>query len=170
MKTATLIAIGLGVPLLALAADRLNVKTGLWEMATVIETQGIPPMPAEVLANMTPEQRAKMEAMFQSRAAAGPRNHTYKECITEKDLTEPFKEKGNDEKCTRKVLKSSSTSQEVEVLCTGEHSYGGKMIINTPTPESMNGVVDMHLPGGMTAKTQMKGRWLSASCKGEDKD
>lgn len=170
MNHAKLIAAGLLVPVLAFAADRLNVKTGLWEMATTIETQGMPPMPADVLAKMTPEQRAKMEAMLQSRAAAGPRTHTYKECITEKDLTEPFKKKGDDEKCTRKVLKSSSTSQEVEMLCTGEHPYGGKMIINTPTPESMNGVVDMHLPGGMTAKTQMKGRWLNASCKGEDKD
>ncbi|HTE88846.1 MAG TPA: hypothetical protein VK639_07845 [Terriglobales bacterium] len=51
------------------AADKLqplNVKTGLWETTTTRITSGEIPIPAEMLARLTPEQRAKMEARMKA--------------------------------------------------------------------------------------------------------
>jgi hypothetical protein len=45
----------------AWAADNvqpLDVKLGLWESTTTMEHSGAPPIPAEVLARLSPEQRA----------------------------------------------------------------------------------------------------------------
>lgn len=166
MKRA-IIFTGLLLPLLVLAADRLNVRTGLWEITTSTVTQGTPQIPADVLAKMTPQQRAQMEAAFASRAAAGPHVNTTRDCITEEDLTKPFY---REKECSAKIVKNTATSQEIDVVCAGEHSNTGKMHINTPTPESMNGTMELRMSGGedaMVIKTQLKGRWLGASCKGE---
>lgn len=168
MKRALVVA-ALMLPLLVLAADRLNVKTGLWEVTSITLMQGAPPIPADVLAKMSPEQRAKMEAMFASRAEK-PRTHVSKECITEEDLQEPFKP-DQEENCTTKVVKSSANSQEFELNCTGKHVSHGTMRIDTPTPESMTGKLQVEIENegkAMTLNTQLKGRWLGASCKGAD--
>ena len=165
----TLVAAGLMLPLLALAADLLNVKTGLWEITSTTLMQGAPPIPAEVLAKMSAEQRAQMEAMFASRADK-PRTHVSKECVTEEDLQEPFKP-DEDENCTRKVIKSSATAQEFELSCTGKHLSHGTMRVDAPTPQSMTGKLEVQIENEgktMTLHTQLKGRWLGASCKGAD--
>jgi len=162
----TFVATSLLIPTLLLAADRLNVKTGLWEVITSTETHGTPPMPAEVLARMTPEQRAKMEAMFKSRETAGAHPHTRKSCVTEKDLEQPFRQ--DKENCTTTVVRSTATSQDINMTCTGEHPSTGTMHINTPTPESMNGTIEIRLEGkndSLAIKTQLQGHWLGASCK-----
>jgi len=162
----SIVSAALLIPALAFAADRLNVKTGLWEITTLTATQGIPELPAEVKGKMTPEQRAKLAAVFQS-SAASPHRNVSKECITEKDLEQPFKP-NDDGNCTSTVVKSTGTSQEINVSCTGEHASSGKMRISTPTSESMTGDLEFQAGNGgeMTIKTQIKGRWLGASCKG----
>ena len=47
--------------LLAHAADsiKLNVKPGLWEFSSAGQANGMPPIPDEALARLTPEQRAR---------------------------------------------------------------------------------------------------------------
>ena len=55
----------------------LNVKTGEWEATITNETSGQMPIPQEMIDKMTPEQRAKMEAMMKARGmhcCAGSRN------------------------------------------------------------------------------------------------
>ena len=33
------------LPLIALSADKLNVRTGLWEITSVSQISGVPPIP-----------------------------------------------------------------------------------------------------------------------------
>ena len=50
----------------ALADDKmvpLDVKVGQWEMTHTTVMKGVPPIPAEMLAKMSPEVRARYEAM-----------------------------------------------------------------------------------------------------------
>jgi len=54
----------------------LNVRPGLWEMMVLGEGSGMPPIPAEALARLTPEQRAKFEAAMAARTAA-PASRTF---------------------------------------------------------------------------------------------
>ena len=61
---------------LALAADKLDVKPGLWEITSSHHITGIPPMPKEWADKVTPEQRAAMEAAFRKESEKGPQTDT----------------------------------------------------------------------------------------------
>ncbi|MGH8237781.1 MAG: hypothetical protein ACREXP_12260, partial [Steroidobacteraceae bacterium] len=53
---------------LAVAADKLDVKPGLWEITSTHQITGIPPMPKEWQDKVTPEQRAAMATAFKKEA------------------------------------------------------------------------------------------------------
>lgn len=170
MKTLMPLVAGLLAPLAVSAAEPLNVKTGQWEITTLTQTQGTPPIPEDVLAKMPAEQRAKLEAMFGNREGAPPKAHKSTECVTKEDLAKPF-HASEDENCQTTILKSTSTTQDIAVSCKGEHVSSGKMHIEAPTPESMKGLLDIALQGGkspMQIKTQISGRWLGPTCKKDD--
>jgi hypothetical protein len=160
--TATLL-----VPVLLLAADRLNVRSGLWEITADSDMQGMALVPPEVLEKMSPDQRAKMAAILAGQAPGG-HLHTSKECVTEKDLEKPFESQAQ-ENCQTTVVKTTSTMQEANIICSGEHPGTGKLHIDTPTPETMHGVVEIKVgegAGAMTIKTRLAGKWLGTSCQG----
>ena len=48
--------------------EPLNVKTGLWEVTTTVSTSGQMPIPPDLLAKLTPEQRAKFEQQMSGRS------------------------------------------------------------------------------------------------------
>ena len=64
------------------AAATLNLNPGLWEMTTTGETTGAPPIPADILAQMPPERRAKLEAAMAANATRASTPHVSKQCIT----------------------------------------------------------------------------------------
>src|ERR1700676_2872864 len=74
--SSTLICLSAEVVLLAAGkVQPLNVKTGLWQVSTTTTMSGLPDIPPEMQARldqMTPEQRAKMEAMMKSRFGGTP--------------------------------------------------------------------------------------------------
>jgi hypothetical protein len=153
-------------PLMASAQEKLNVKTGLWEITASTEMDGMPPMPKEVLDKLTPEQRAGIEASM------GSHTETSRECITERDLNEPF-DSGNPDECKHDIVRSTRTMQEFKLTCTGEYKGSGTFKIQAPTPETMTGMVDVAIGQGetkMTIKADMKGRWLGPECGEEAED
>lgn len=48
----------------------LNVKTGLWESTTTSTTSGQMPLPSDMLAKLSPDQRARIEARMNANSAA----------------------------------------------------------------------------------------------------
>lgn len=156
-------------PLVA-AADTLDVKPGLWEITSSHSISGIPPMPKELLDKVTPEQRAEMETAFRKEAAKGPQTDTERECITQKDVEQPF-DMGNAKDCTQTVVRTTRTTQEVRLTCKGELKGSGVMRVTTPTPETMTGTLELQLGDGqdaMKVKSQLSGRWLGPDCGDED--
>lgn len=154
----------------AFAADKLNVKTGLWEITSTTHISGMPPLPKEVMDQVTPEQRAQVEQAFKAEAARGPQTDVDRECITEKDLTRPF-EGADDSNCSHTITNTTRTTQEVRLTCTGEYKGAGLLRITTPTPETMTGSLDLKMGDtneAMTIKSQLKGRWLGSDCGEED--
>lgn len=165
-----LIAVALLVPVGVFAADRLNVKTGLWEITATTQMSGMPPLPKELLDQMSAEQRAQLESQLKQ-AGGEPTTETSRECITERDLEKPF-DTANPEDCKHQIVKSTRTMQEVKLSCSGEYQGSGTLRINTPTPETMTGDMDVSVGDGsttMTVKAKLKGRWLGADC-GEEAD
>lgn len=155
------------LPLLASAAEQLNVKPGLWEITSVTRMSGVPPLPRELMDKMTPQQRAEMAA-----EASAPSKDTSRECITQKDLERPF-QSASTEDCKQTIVTTTRTSQEARLVCSGEHQGSGMLRIATPTPETMNGTLDLKVGEGadaFTIKGQLSGRWLGADCGDEADD
>jgi hypothetical protein len=66
---------------------RLNLKEGLWETTHTMNMSGMPPIPADALAKMRPEQKARIEAMMSQRGVGGTATtDTSKSCITKEKL------------------------------------------------------------------------------------
>lgn len=155
------------LPLLASAAEQLNVKPGLWEITSVTRMSGVPPLPRELMDKMTPQQRAEMAA-----EASAPSKDTSRECITQKDLERPF-QSASTEDCKQTIVTTTRTSQKARLVCSGEHQGSGMLRIATPTPETMNGTLDLKVGEGadaFTIKGQLSGRWLDADCGDEADD
>jgi len=157
------------VPLLAWSAEKLNIKTGLWEISSTTQMSGTPQLPKEVTAKMSPQQRAQFEADLKAASKGGQKN-VDRSCITQKDVENPFH--GASENCKQSIVSTTSTTQEVKLVCSGEPKGTGFIRINTPTPETMNGVMDIKMGNGADAlnlKANLTGRWLGADC-GEEAD
>lgn len=168
---AIFIALGLlavSAVLVRAAEAKFNMKPGLWEITTTGTTTGAPPIPEDVLARMSSEQRARFEAAMKTAMARSNAPHVFKSCVTEKEL-----EKGpdfNDPKqksCKQTVLKRTSTRMEVHVECTGAQQMSGTFRFQAVSSEAMTGRTDMTITNGgktMTATHDMQGKWLGADC------
>jgi hypothetical protein len=159
------VAFAVATPMYALA-DSLNAKPGAWEMTTTSLTAGMP-IPAEALAKMPPEQRAKIEQSMQARAGK-PSTHVTKSCITKHDLDQDQVIKSDEEtQCKKKIISKSATRIAFEQTCAAPHASTAKVMIEARTPESIVASMDM-VQGGASGKVHVdiKGRWLGASCAG----
>jgi len=155
----------------SLAADKLDVKPGLWEITSTHQITGIPPMPKEWQEKVTPEQRAAMETAFKKEAEKGPQTDTDRECITKQKAEQPFDVGDTNKDCTQKVVRTTRTTQEVHLSCTGEYQGTGVLRVTTPTPETMTGTLELQLGEGkdaMKVNSTLKGRWRGPDCGDEE--
>jgi hypothetical protein len=161
---------GLLIACAASGADRLNIRPGEWEITSKTQMSGAF-LPNETLAKMTPQQRAQLEASMREQAN---REEVERECVTEKEIQQPFGgadlEKND---CRQSMVQTSRTTQEVRFVCTGERKGSGVLKLNAPDPKRMTATVELR--GGEGAetyliRTQMSGRWLSDQCEEEDED
>ena len=160
----TALTLALATPVLALAAS-FNARPGAWEMTTSTAMTGMP-IPAEALAKMPAEQRARIEAGMQARAGRIT-SRVRKSCVTQADLDQNRILKSNNETgCTRKIVSSSASKVVVEHDCPAPHASTSRMTFEAPTPESLVATIDvMQGPSGHV-HVDIKGRWLAASCAG----
>jgi len=154
----------------AWAADPtpLNVKTGQWESTLTTETAGQLPVPQEMLDKLTPEQRAKMEAMMKARSAQGGRTNTYKSCVRKEDLEKPF---GTDEQrksCKETFVTSSSTRQEIHMECEmGGGKQVGTLKVEAVDSGNVKGSMQMVASNGgrsMNVNSSFSSKWLGPVC------
>ncbi|HUJ88125.1 MAG TPA: DUF3617 domain-containing protein [Burkholderiales bacterium] len=176
MRTARLIGLLLLPAFLAAAASasaaQMDVRLGLWEATVTSKMSGAPPIDVSSLNKLSPEQRARLEAMFQSRAAQGPQTHSYKTCLTKEDLEkDPFSEPARQgETCTTKVTSHTRTMWQGTRVCTGDRGrqeYSAK--ISVLSREQVKGTVLMKLSDGshtMTNHATYSGKWLGSDCGG----
>jgi Protein of unknown function (DUF3617) len=154
------------VPFAIHAAEKLNVKPGLWEITSSSSISGVPPLPKDVLDKLTPEQRAEMEAAFKDEASKGPQVDVDRECVTKDEIDRPF-QPADAEDCTHTLTQSTRTTQEVKLVCSGEYEGSGVFRVTASTPETISGSLDLQLGEGkdvMRVKSQIKGRWLGPDC------
>lgn len=151
------------IPVLATAAAAaapLDVKTGLWETTSTTHVSGMA-IPPEALANMPPEQRAKLAAMM---SAHNGKAQTSKSCVTKADLDRPFQNpQGGTEHCTRTVVHSSATEAEYKIQCRGKQVREGIMHVQALSREQIKESFTMDT-GSATVSHEGTSRWISADC------
>ncbi|HXN46646.1 MAG TPA: DUF3617 domain-containing protein [Bryobacteraceae bacterium] len=165
------LAIALLLPLACLAADDfkpLDIKPGLWETTITTQAKGIQPAPPEMMAKLTPEQRAQIEAAAKAKGGVGQQTRVMKSCLTADDLKKPFSLSDDAHACTRAVISSSGTKQEVHFECTkGPVSSSGEIHVEALSPESTKGgsqYTSRDSTHRMDAKVTFTARFLSADC------
>lgn len=156
----------LGVPLLALAADSLDVKLGLWETSIVTDAQGIT-VPKGVLDKLPPDRRAKV--MAEMKKNEGRRTITTKSCVTAEDIRKgAFRaEEDKESSCKTTITAQTRSVQEATVVCTGEEPRTSHIKIQATDREHMTGTIDNTTEHGKF-HMQMSGKWVGASCAGAD--
>jgi hypothetical protein len=167
---------------LARAADPvpMDAKTGEWEYTVTTQVTGMqapqgaqamPAIPPEVLAQMTPDQRAKMEAGMKQSAAmmsGKPATMTNKNCIKKEDLAKMVPNTGKQQNCKMTYVTSTRSKQEIKMDCDESgQKMTGTVVVEALSPDAtkfsmeMTGMQDGK-PMGM--KINGTGKWLSATC------
>lgn len=152
------------------AIKPLDVKLGLWETTNTFQTSGMPQVsiPPDALAKLTPEQRAKVEAMMQNQGSGRPRTTTQKSCMTREkmDKREMFGEDKKD--CTRTVTSSSSSKLEMHMQCTSDGTKSnGTFRIEALNSENVKGSMEMATTSGdrtMNMNSNFTAKWLGPDC------
>jgi hypothetical protein len=153
------------------AAEPLDIKPGLWEITLTVQTSGLPPMPPEVLAKLTPEELARIDRQARQRAAEGPRSTVKKRCLEEKELRQPLTFAFNSEGqgCRQTLTRASRTGQDMRVDCGKDATHGGGTVrIEATDPEHVK--VSSHWSATDGVRTMKMNsiaalRWLGQICE-----
>ncbi len=153
------------------AADKLtplNVKPGLWETTRTYKRVGAPPIPPEMLARLTPEQRARFEERMKANSAAHSTTSTTKSCVTREDLEKTPKFGQDNSECAYTILTSTSTTAKGKISCETEGiKSNGAMEINVVDSEHVKGSshATMSMNGqSMQMDATFVSKWVGAAC------
>jgi hypothetical protein len=173
-KLALVSALGTGViaAVLASAADvpQLNVKLGLWEIATHPQVNGSVPITDEQLAKLPPDQRAKFEAAMQAAVARGAQPRVFKECMTAEKRARGFDAGSGQSKNNCQVTLVTNTASEFEShreCVTDDGKQSTSVHFQVVGPDHVSGTVNAVISHGtktMTVNSTMEGKWLGANC------
>jgi len=163
MKTVVATLLLSALPLTA-SADSFNIRTGAWEVTTSTAMSGML-IPADALAKMPPDQRAKIEAMMSARAGKVD-TRTMRSCVTPEDLARgQLMDKEMERKdCTRKVIAKTARHFEYEEVCPAPEPSTTHARFDAPSAETYLANVDMTRGEGKL-HVDIRGRWLAAICK-----
>ena len=149
----------------------LDVKTGQWETTTSMQMTGMPNMsiPPEVLNQMTPEQRAKMQAAM---AAHSGKPAIRDSCMTKEKLHEAWNTGQEALKtCTNTVITSTSTKQEMRVECNRNGmKTAGTVKVEAVDSEHIRGSVQMtaadpsNTNQAMSFNFTFASKWVGPAC------
>jgi hypothetical protein len=150
-----------------------NLKDGLWETTMSHSGSGLPGIPPEALAKMTPEQRAQMEAMMKQRGMSSSGGGTaVKSCWTKDKIAKGIAFNQNRENCTFNQTHSSSTHMEFKIHCENNKdgnktTMDGTTMVDVIGSEAVKGtshIVSNTNGRPMTMDTTFTSRYLGSDC------
>jgi hypothetical protein len=175
MKLSAAIGVFLVVPLTLGASDKtqpLNIRLGLWQMTYTTQLNGSVTARAirpELLAKMTPQQRARTKARLKARAEQGPQVATKQYCLTEEKLKNAAFNNENSRSCKRTTIASTGQIQQFHEECTEaktKRTADGKF--ESSQPETLKGSLQVKSTDAnaksVSTKMAITGKWLSSSC------
>lgn len=161
--------IALLCPLGAWAADQpFDIRPGLWSITSTVQISGLPPIPN--LDQMTPEQRARVEAMMKN--MAGGHTNTTKSCVTRQSIDKAIADASSNRNatCAPKLMNVTDAKVQMHIDCTqnGETKSTGDINIERQDAEHFkgNGAIKSSGANGrvMDMKMTMNGVFVSSDC------
>lgn len=157
-------ALALALPRPA-AAQKLDVKMGLWEATTTSQMAGAPPIDT---SKLSPEQRAKMEAAMAASMKMAAKPHTFKHCLTKEKMGKGLFQQEKDN-CKQTVITDTSTELAFKFVCAGGdgETTTGEWHFQATSPESVKGTGHMTFGKGgqsMTSTSDITAKWMADSC------
>src|SRR5580692_4017130 len=153
------------------AADKyqpLDVKTGLWEVTTTVSTSGQMPIPPDLLAKLTPEQRAKFEQQMSGRSLQPAKPIVSKHCLTQEQLDKGDSFAENRKSCQHTVVSSTRSKAEVRLQCEEKDmKFDVKLQFEAIDSENVRGQTQSIATGGdhsMNANSTFTAKWISPNC------
>lgn len=150
----------------------LDVKLGQWETSITTETSGLPPIPQELLDRLPPEQRAKMEERMKSTGSRGPKTTVTKSCLKKEDLDKALSFGTDQKSCTRTIVTSSRSKQEIHMECTlGGGKQSGTIRVEAVSSENVKGTTQMTMTNGdrtMNSNSTFASKWLGSTCSDQN--
>jgi hypothetical protein len=151
------------------AADyqTMDVKPGQWETTVSGQMTGMPTIPPDVLAKMTPEQRAKFESAM---GARGAKPMVSTSCRTKEKIAQGWTTGQQSTKsCTTTVITSSSSKQEVHLECDHDgKKTSGTIKVEAVDSEHTRGSFQMTAAADgnhqMSMNYTFTSKWLGAAC------
>ncbi len=166
------IALVLAMAVSAIAADDmqpLSVKTGLWNVTLTTNSSGGPPISAERMESLTPEQRARLEQMWKNRQAKGAQTQSRTHCVTDEQLKDRDAFTEDEGPCSRTVITSTSKELNVRVQCTSEEGTRTSTYhIQALSPENIKGEVHIEASGGgktLEISHDFTAKWSGPVCE-----
>ena len=162
-----LLCTGACFPMWAADFQALSVKPGQWETTVTGQMTGMPAIPPEVLAQMTPEQRAKVESAM---GARGAKPMVSTNCMTKEKLSQAWNTGQNVKSCTTTVTSSSSSKQEVHLECNQNGAKtSGAIKVEAVDSEHIRGSFQMTAASdgnnrAMNMSYTFTSKWLGAAC------
>ncbi len=157
-------ALVLAVPRPA-AAQKIDVRLGLWEMTTVVDINGALPFDT---SKLTPEQQAKMAAAMAGMKKNMAQPHVMKSCLTKEKLAQSMLGQNHADACKPTVITDTSTEYAVKFACDGGQGMeSGEWHFVALTPTNVKGTGQMTFSQGgqkTTSTSNMTAKWLSDSC------
>jgi Protein of unknown function (DUF3617) len=149
------------------SAAPLDVKLGLWETTYTSQSSGDLPFDT---SNLSPQQRARLQAMLRARQAQGPLTRVYKSCLTKKQLAQdPAAEPPEPgESCSTKIVSQTSKRWKGKRVCTRngrrrEFDIDMRAVSRERSQGTVR-VVFSEEGKTMTVNGKISSRWLSSNC------
>jgi Protein of unknown function (DUF3617) len=144
----------------------LDVKPGQWETTTTGLMTGMPSIPPEVLNQMTPEQRAKVQSAM---GARGAKPMVSTGCKTKEKLEQAWNSGQEALKaCTISLTTSTSSKQEIHMDCNRDGAKSsGTVKVEAIDSEHIRGSIQMTANTGdeghtMNMNYTFTSKWLGA--------
>jgi len=148
-----------------------DVKLGLWESSETTTVHGRMSMPEGLLARLTPEQRAKLEARSNAGSSGRTTTKTWRSCLTRQDLDAGDLYERKDLDCKRKILNSTGKQLDAQWDCTSTDGWRlqGTAHLDVLTPASVRWTIHgtVAADGGgepMVSDSKVAARWIGSSC------
>jgi hypothetical protein len=149
------------------AVTPLNVKLGLWQTTVTTNMAGLPAIPDSALAQLPPDQRAKIEAAMKQ---VSGQPMTTKSCMTKDKLEKSEGFRNAPKSCTYTVVSSTSSKLEMKLECAQNGmKMTGNVHVEAVDSGNVKGSMQMNTSGNGSANTMnmnstFTSKWLGAPC------